>query len=98
MTPTLQIDYGTLRSFYYKSTGEKVGVNASAGTIDYTTGKLTLNVFRTAGPIENEFYGVDEVAIFAPAGADIIQPVRNRILSINDGDAKSTSIDIIAEQ
>ena len=98
VTPTLQIDYGTLRSFYYKSTGEKVGVNASAGTIDYTTGKLTLNVFRTAGPIENEFYGVDEVAIFAPAGADIIQPVRNRILSINDGDAKSTSIDIIAEQ
>ena len=98
ISPTLQIDYGVIRSFYYTSTGEKIAVNSTAGTIDYTTGKLTLNVFRTAGPLENEFYAADEFVVFAPAGSDIIQPVRNRILSINDGDTKSTSIDIIAEQ
>jgi hypothetical protein len=98
ISPTLQIDYGVIRTFYYTSTGEKIAVNATAGTIDYTTGKLTLNVFRTDGPVENDFYGADELVVFAPAGSDIIQPVRNRILSINDGDTKSTSIDIVAEQ
>jgi hypothetical protein len=97
VTPSLEINYGTLRTFYYKSTGEKVAVNSNAGSIDYSTGKVELYAFTTAGPVANPFYGVDELTIFVPAGAEIIQPIRNRIINIDDGDSKSVSIDMVAE-
>jgi uncharacterized pyridoxamine 5'-phosphate oxidase family protein len=96
--PLLEVDYSTLRSFYYKDTGEKVSVNTSAGSINYNTGAIALNAFRTTGPIENNFYQPDEFTFFAPAGVEIINPIRNRILNIDDADSKSIQIEMVAEK
>jgi hypothetical protein len=96
-TALLENNYGTIRSFYYKTTGEKVTINPSVGTINYGTGLLTINSLLTSGSIENDFYPTDTVTFFAPSGAEIIQPLRNRILIIDEGDAKSTQIQMVAE-
>jgi uncharacterized pyridoxamine 5'-phosphate oxidase family protein len=96
--PLLEVNYSTLRSFYYKDTGEKVAVNTSAGSINYNTGAISLSAFKTPGPVENNFYQPDEFTFFAPAGVEIINPVRNRILNIDDADSKSIQIDMVAEK
>jgi hypothetical protein len=96
-TALLENNYGTIRSFYYKTNGEKVTITPDLGSINYSTGLLTLNSLLTSGPIDNDFYPSDTVTIFAPSGAEIIQPLRNRILVVDEGDAKSTQIQMVAE-
>jgi hypothetical protein len=96
-TALLENNYGTIRSFYYKTTGEKVTINSNAGTINYTTGLLTINSLLSSGAVENDFYLTDTVTFFAPIGAEIVQPLRNRIILVDDADAKSTQIQMVAE-
>lgn len=96
-TALLENNYGTIRSFYYKSTGEKITINSNVGSINYSAGLLTFNSLLTSGSIENDFYPTDIVTFFAPSGVEIIQPLRNRILVIDEGDAKSTQIQMVAE-
>lgn len=93
----LENDYGTIRTFYYKSTGEKVPITSIAGTIKYSTGQMILNTLATSGAIENDFYPTDLITFFAPSGKEIIPPLRNRILIIDDADAKSIQLDMVAE-
>jgi uncharacterized pyridoxamine 5'-phosphate oxidase family protein len=93
----LENNYGTIRSFYYKTTGEKVTINSNAGTINYTTGLLTISSLLTSGAVDNDFYPTDTVTFFAPIGAEIVQPLRNRIILVDDADAKSTQIQMVAE-
>lgn len=97
-TALLENSYGTIRSFYYLPTGEKIKINPDAGLINYSTGLLTLYSFLTAGGVPNNLYQTDTVTIFAPAGSEIIQPLRNRILVIDDADAKSVQINMVAEK
>jgi hypothetical protein len=93
----LENNYGTLRTFYYKSDGEKVAINSTAGTIDYLNGSLTLNSLVTAGAAPNDFYADDEFTFYAPVSSEIISPIRNRILVIDEADAKTIQIDMVAE-
>jgi hypothetical protein len=95
--PQLEANYGTLRSYYYKDNGEKATINSSAGTINYVTGLVSLNSIKTAGPVENPFYANDELTVFIPAASEILTPIRNNILSIDDADAKSIQITMVAE-
>lgn len=94
----LENNYGTIRSYYYKSTGEKVPVTSVAGSINYTTGQLILNSLVATGTLDNDFYPADTVTFFAPSGKEIISPLRNRILLIDDTDSKSVQIDMVAER
>lgn len=96
-TALLENNYGTLRTFYYKSDGEKVVINPTAGTIDYLNGSLVLNSLVTAGAVPNDFYADDEFTFYAPVSSEIISPIRNRILVIDEADAKTIQIDMIAE-
>jgi len=93
----LENDYGTIRSFYYRINGEKVVVTGNLGTIKYSTGLVTINSLMTTGAVENDFYASDVVTFFAPAGREIIQPMKNRILVIDDADSKSVQLDMVAE-
>lgn len=95
--PRLENNYGTIRSFYYKNTGEKITIDPNAGTINYPTGLLTINSVYTSGAIDNNFYPSDIVTFFAPSESEIIQPVRNRILLIDSADPKSTQIQMVVE-
>lgn len=96
-TAKLQSEVGTLRTVYYKTNGEKVILNSNTGTIDYTLGKITLNSLRVFEVIENEFYDDGYLAITIPTQNDTIQPLRNRILSIDEADPKSIQISMISE-
>lgn len=94
----LENNFGTIRSFYFNANGEKVVLNSNIGTINYSTGLISINSFRTAGSIDNDFYGENILTFYAPIENEIILPLRNRILTIDEGDARSVIIDMVAEQ
>ena len=93
----LENDYGTIRSFYYKSNGEKFIVRTTAGNINYSTGLVELISLRTRGSVDNDFYGANTLTVFAPAANEVITPLRNRIIVIDENDGKSVNIEMIAE-
>lgn len=97
-TALLENNYGTIRSYYYKSTGEKVPITSVAGSINYTTGQLVINSLVTTGTVDNDFYPDGTVTFFAPSGKEIITPLRNRIVLVDDTDAKSIQIEMVAER
>lgn len=94
----LESNFGTIRSFYYNEKGEKIVINTNVGSINYLTGLVTLGPIRTAGAVENDFYADDIVTFYAPVENEIILPLRNRILAIDEGDSRSVIIDMVAEQ
>ena len=85
-TAILEAKNGTLRTFYLKSNGEKVIINNNAGTIDYNTGEIFLESFNAQSLVANDYYPNDELTFNIPAQSEIIPPLRNRILSIDEGD------------
>jgi hypothetical protein len=95
--PNLENNYGTIRSYYITSAGEKIIVNENAGTVVYSTGTIVINSIGTTGSIENDLYDEDVLTITAPAENEIILPVRNRILLIDPNNTKSVQIEMIAE-
>ena len=98
ITPQLENTYGTIKSFYYTDAGDKITLDSNAGSINYETGLLTINSIYTTGAVDNDFYDADVLTVFAPIGNDIIGPKRNRILVIDEYDAKSVQVQMVAEQ
>jgi len=96
-TVNLENDYGTIRSYYITSSGEKNIINENAGTVTYSTGTIVLNSISTTGSIQNDFYGENVLTVSAPSEDEIIFPVRNRILLIDPNNIKSIQIEMIAE-
>lgn len=94
---TLEAEVGNLRTFYYQSNGRKVVLNSKAGTINYKSGRVVLNSLKVESVEENEFYDDNYLSINIQADTDIISPIRNRIVTVDENDPKSISIDIIAE-
>jgi hypothetical protein len=94
----LENNFGTVRSFYFNTNGEKVILNTNIGTINYMTGLISINSFRTAGTIENDFYDENILTFYAPVENENILPLKNRILTIDEGDSRSIIVDMVAEQ
>jgi hypothetical protein len=94
----LESSFGSIKSFYYNEKGEKIIVSANIGSINYLTGLVTIGPFRTAGAVENDFYTDNIMTFYAPVENEIILPLRNRILTIDEGDSRSVIIDMVAEQ
>lgn len=94
----LEAKIGTLRSFYYKSNGEKVIVNEKAGTIDYNTGLVTIDSLTALSVAENAFYEDDILTVNVLPENEIIVPSRNRILAIDETNFQSIQLTIEAEQ
>lgn len=92
-----QSRFGTIRTYYNKSNGEKVVVNNNVGTIDYTSGIVKLNNVFIISVFENDLYELDTLTIDVPAENEIIYPSRNKILTIDTNDASAITIDIVAE-
>lgn len=93
----LEARNGILRTFYYKDNGEKVIINSNIGTIDYNTGKVVINSITPLVVEYNDYYDTNVVAINAVPNSDIIVPVRNRILAIDENNYQSIQLEIIAE-
>lgn len=88
---------GNIRTYYYKANGEKVIVNDNIGTIDYSNGRIRLNSITALSVTLNDFYENDTVAINVVPNSDIILPIRNRILIIDDDNYQSIQLEVIAE-
>lgn len=97
-TAILEARTGFLRTYYYKSNGEKVIINDMAGTIDYLTGELFLESFTPLSLSPNDYYQSDVLTFNVPSESQIIYPLRNRILSIDEGDSYALQISVEAEE
>lgn len=93
----LESQVGTLRTYYYSSNREKIILNPNAGSINYTTGTIILDSLTVNSVIENDFYDDDVLTISVPAQDENVYTVRNNILVIDEDDAKSIQISVIAE-
>lgn len=93
----LESKFGKLRTYYTKSNGEKVIVNEEAGDINYETGSISISSLSTSGAVENDFYDTDILTMNLPIDKEIITPLRNRIITIDQNDPLSTQIEIISE-
>lgn len=93
----LQQNNGILRSYYYKSNGEKVVINENAGTIDYAAGKIIITNLQPILVLPNDYYDTDVVTVNVSPNSDIIQPLRNRILAIDENNYQSILINMVAE-
>jgi len=72
---------GNVRIFRFNTDKEKVFINATAGTIDYTTGKLSMSSF-----VVSAFDGIEIEVNADPVNKDIV-PVREQIIIISSEDA-----------
>jgi hypothetical protein len=96
-TAVLEAKLGELRTYYYKTNGEKVIVDSAAGTINYDTGVVSLTELQTTDIIANDFYDTNILTINVPSDKEIIFPMRNRILTIDENDASAIQIDMVSE-
>lgn len=93
----LEAKLGELRTYYFKTNGEKVIVDSGAGTINYDTGVVVLSELAVSEVIENDFYDFDVLTVNIPSDKEIIMPLRNRILTLDENDASAIQLDMIAE-
>jgi hypothetical protein len=93
----LDSDIGILRTFYYKTSGEKIIINSNIGSINYSEGSITLNSLRVTDVIDNEFYAENYLTLNIQAEDEIIPPLRNRILTIDNNDSKSIQLALVSE-
>lgn len=94
----LESKFGTLRTYYFKSNGEKVIVNNNAGTINYETGEIIVTSLRTTGTVVNDLYDENVLVFNMPIDNEIIYPLRNRILTIDNNDPQSIQLEVVSEK
>lgn len=93
----LQAETGILRTYYFKTNGEKVIINDMAGTINYKTGQVFLENFTPLSLTANDYYPDDVLTFNIPSDSQIIYPIRNRILSIDEGDSYAIQLSVEPE-
>jgi hypothetical protein len=94
----LESKFGKLRTFYTQPNGEKVIINDNAGNINYETGFIELLSLRTSGAVENDFYDENVLTLNLPVDREIITPLRNRIITVDQNDPISIQIEVIPER
>jgi hypothetical protein len=72
--------FGAVRIYYLSTTGARVYVSTTAGTVDYATGQVQLANFAPTA-----YVGTEITITVEPAAVSYnIQPVRNQILLLRD--------------
>ena len=94
---SLESRTGILRSYYFKENGEKVIVNDNVGTINYDSGEIFLESFTVESLVSNDFYASDVLTFNVPSQSEIVEPIRNRIISIDEGDPFAIQLSVEAE-
>lgn len=87
---------GALETYYYKTTGEKIIINANAGTIDYQTGKVVLQNFSPISISSNPDYPFGTLTLNIEPEGQRIDPLRNRIVTLDDTDNQAIQITVEA--
>jgi hypothetical protein len=88
----LQGRYGTLRTYYNTGSSVKTILNSNAGTIDYTTGLLTLDNFNPYY-IDND---LGQLTVSVTPTSTIISSTYNKIVTIDPYDSSAVVVNITA--
>ena len=96
-TSILQSKTGRLRTYYNKNNGEKIVVNENAGLINYDTGLIKLTSLQTTGTVTNDLYDTNVLAFNIPIDREVISPLRNRILTIDQNNPFSVQLQVVPE-
>lgn len=89
----LQGRYGTLRTYYFNSSGVKTILNSNIGTIDYQEGIITLNSFNPLN-VNNDF---GQLSISATPTTTIVSSSYNRIITIDSFDPTAITVNVTAK-
>lgn len=98
LTTRLQTTKGLLRTYYTTVQGEKFIVDSNAGSIDYETGTIIINSISTTGTVANDLYPENILTITVPIDQEIIRPLRNRIITIDQNDPNSVQFEVLSER
>ena len=82
----------------YDTLGNKIIVNSAAGTIDYETGEIVLNAIQPSAVVSNDYYDLDVLTMNIVSGTEIIQPLRNRILTMDQNNIQTVTLEMVAEK
>ena len=82
----LESNNGTLRSFYFKSNGEKSIISDSIGSINYNTGRIILENVKINSLTENDFYESNILTLNIRPKEKLLTPKRNQILTLDVND------------
>jgi hypothetical protein len=85
--------FGTLRSYYFNSSGVKTIFNTNIGTIDYQEGVITLESFNPLN-VDNP---LGQLSVTATPTTSIISSSYNRIITIDPFDVNSITVNVTAK-
>jgi hypothetical protein len=98
LTAKLQTKLGLIRTYYTTANGEKIIVNNNAGSIDYDAGTIIINSLTTTGTVPNDIYPENVLTLSLPIDQEIIRPLRNRIITIDQNDPSSIQFEVLSEK
>lgn len=84
--------FGTLRTVYFDSNAERKVVNPTAGTIDYESGKITLNNLNVISTKSSTGY----IKINVQSESEIISSIKNTLIVIDSTDSSSITTNLTA--
>lgn len=94
----LEAKTGVLRTFYYDTVGNKIIVNPNAGQVNYDIGRVELFSVKPLSLVSNNFYDSDILTINVTPEGEIIPPLRNRIITLDETNAQSIQLEMVAER
>jgi hypothetical protein len=89
----LEGQFGTLRTYYFKSNNVKTILNNNAGIVDYINGTITLNDFNPLD-VDNP---LGQLTISANPTTTIISSSYNRIITVDPFDPNSIVVNVTAK-
>jgi len=96
-TPRVDFKYGEIQSFYYRSSGEKVVVSSTAGTIDYSAGIVYLDGLNAISVADNPLYQPNVLTINIKPERDSIFQKKNTILVVDMNDTTSIQTTLVVD-
>lgn len=80
-SPVVQAKFGTLRLYYFNSNSEKVDINPSIGTIDYTNGQISISALKVATVPDS-----GDIRMNAEPDSMIVETQQNQLLLLDTTD------------
>lgn len=94
----LEARVGTLRTYYYDNLGNKIIVDEEAGSIDYDTGLVELDSIKPSAVVANDYYDTNVLTINVVADDEVIPPLRNRILTMDDNNIQTVQVEMVTDK
>lgn len=86
----VQSKYGTMRLYYFNNNSEKVDINPAIGTIDYSSGIITISELN----VVDAFATTGEIRLSVEPDSSIIETQQNQLLTLDSTDSSSLTISV----